>query len=256
MFKLKLLGFDLDGTLSLSKSEVTENMANILTDLLNHFKLAIISGGDLPQFEIQVVNALKHKNANLENLLLLPTCGSKFFYFENGELKKLYSEDLSIEDKKRIFEAFEKAIEDLNLKPEIIYGDQIEDRGTQVTFSALGQNSPYEVKSVWDIDMEKRKKIKEYVEPLLPDYSIHIAGKSSVDVTRQGIDKEYGMRKLIEYSGFSTDEILFFGDKLVEGGNDYPVVNTGVICRDVIDENDTEKILQGIIDSGYEYGGS
>ena len=48
------------------------------------------------------------------------------------------------------------------------------------------------------------------------------------DITLPGIDKAYGIGKLLELNGWSKDEALFFGDKLQEGGNDFPVKQMGV----------------------------
>ncbi|HEY0308076.1 MAG TPA: hypothetical protein VGB94_07945 [Acidobacteriaceae bacterium] len=73
----KLIVFDLDGTLAESKSPLDAEMSALLDDLLGIVKVAVISGGDWPQFEKQVLSKLAHDN--LTNLSLLPTCGTKFF---------------------------------------------------------------------------------------------------------------------------------------------------------------------------------
>jgi hypothetical protein len=96
----KLIVFDLDGTLAESKSSLDAEMSALLHDLLGVVKVAVISGGDWPQFEKQVLSHLPH-DERLANLSLLPTCGTKFFQY-NGDWKKLYSEDFTADEKEKI----------------------------------------------------------------------------------------------------------------------------------------------------------
>ena len=154
----KLIVFDLDGTLAESKSALDAEMAARLHDLLAVVKVAVISGGDWPQFEKQLLSHLPH-DGSLVNLSLLPTCGTKFFQY-TGEWKKLYSEDFTADQKQKIISSLNKAVGVAGFKVEKVWGEVIEDRGSQITFSALGQQAPLEEKDKWDPDYTKRKKIK------------------------------------------------------------------------------------------------
>jgi phosphomannomutase len=104
----KLIVFDLDGTLAESKSSVDAEMSRLLNDLLGIVKVAVISGGDWPQFEKQVLSHLAH-NGSLVNLSILPTCGTKFFQYKR-DWKKLYSEDFTPEERDKIIAALKKAV--------------------------------------------------------------------------------------------------------------------------------------------------
>ena len=84
----KLIVFDLDGTLAESKSSLDAEMSALLHDLLGIVKVAVISGGDWPQFEKQVLSHLPH-DERLKNLSLLPTCGTKFYQYDRGLEKTL-----------------------------------------------------------------------------------------------------------------------------------------------------------------------
>src|SRR5690606_27985880 len=106
------------------------------------------------------------------------------------------------------------AIEAADLDIKKIWGDQIEDRGSQITFSALGQDAPFEEKKGWDDDFAKRKKIVEHLKKPLKEFSIVMGGTTSIDITKPGIDKAYGIQKLKEVLGFDILEILFIGDAL------------------------------------------
>ncbi len=170
----KLIVFDLDGTLAKSKAALDDEMSSLLGRLLHVVKVAIISGGDFPQFQTQVVGHLP-ADSDLANLSLLPTCGTKFFVYD-GEWKKLYSEDLSPEQKQKIESSLEAAVAQTGLQPNQTWGERIEDRGTQITYSALGQQAPLEAKSTWDPDFSKRKKIKAILDTMLPDFSVALGG--------------------------------------------------------------------------------
>src|SRR5665213_4559548 len=105
----KLIVFDLDGTLAPSKASLAPKTAALLHDLLGIIKVAVISGGAWTQFEKQLLTDLPHDD-RLENLSLLPTCGTKFFQYK-GNWKELYSEDFTPEEKEKIVSSLKKAVE-------------------------------------------------------------------------------------------------------------------------------------------------
>ena len=238
----KLIVFDLDGTLAESKSPIDADMSRLLHDLLSIVKVAVISGGNWPQFEEQVLSHLPH-DQSLANLSLLPTCGTKFFRY-TGEWKKIYSEDFSQDEKTKIIASLEKAVAESGFKAEKVWGEVIEDRGSQITFSALGQQAPLEEKKKWDPGFAKRKKIKTILDPLIPGYSVRLGGATSVDVTKPGIDKAYGIGKLRDVLGIPLKEMIFVGDALFAGGNDYPAEQAGVVSVCVRGPHETKRVIQ------------
>ena len=241
----KLVVFDLDSTLALSKSSLDKEMAVLLHDLLGIVKVAVISGGDWPQFEKQLLSNFLH-DERLANLFLLPTCGTKFFQYKDA-WKKIYSEDFTIAEKEKIIGSLNTALDGTGFKIEKSWGEVIEDRGSQITFSALGQQAPLEEKGKWDPDFIKRKRIKAILDTLIPEYSVRMGGTTSIDVTKPGIDKAYGIRKLRDILNIELDEMIFIGDALFEGGNDYPAVQAGVVSIPVRGPNETKLVIQSII---------
>ena len=229
----KLIIFDLDGTLAKSKSPIDKEMSTLFSKLLDVAHVAIISGGDWAQFKQQVLSQLP-KEAMLNKLSILPTCGTKFYQYKD-DWKLLYAENFTEKEKSAILDNLNKAVVAAHLNITKTWGDQIEDRGSQITFSALGQQAPLEAKKNWDNDFAKRKKIVDRLEVPLKDFSINMGGKTSIDITKKGIDKAYGINKLKEVLDFSFREMLFVGDALFEGGNDYPARTTGVDCIQVRD---------------------
>jgi phosphomannomutase len=241
----QLIVFDLDGTLAESKSSLDGEMVGLLNALLRVTKVAVISGGDWPQFETQVISPNLDVEA-LANLCLLPTCGAKFYAHRSG-WEQLYSEDLTSTQKQKITGALNQAIESLGFEPDKVWGKTIEDRGTQITLSALGQEAPLEEKSGWDPEFIKRKKIKALLDDLIPEFSVRLGGTTSVDVTRPGIDKAYGIGRLREVLGIETADMIFIGDALFPGGNDYPAVEAGVTCIEVKNPSETKLVIKAIV---------
>ena len=240
-----LIVFDLDGTLAPSKSPLDPEAAALVGGLLEVVRVAIISGGDFPQFQKQVIDQLPPGSA-LRNLSLLPTSGTKFFAYD-GSWRPLYSEDLSDEERHEITDALERSIEQSGFKPPKTWGPAIEDRGTQITYSALGQQAPLDEKKSWDPDFAKRKAIQAVLAPMLPKFSVHLGGTTSIDVTRTGVDKAYGIHKLREVLRIEIDRMLFAGDAIFPGGNDYPALTAGTDCILVRDPAETKRVIEAVI---------
>ncbi len=238
----KLFIFDLDGTLAESKSSIDAEMATGLQALLARVKVAIISGGDWPQFEQQVLAHLP-TDSQLKNLVLLPTCGTKFYQYETVWTLR-YAESFTSGEKARITEALKQVSAPGDGNVGKTWGEQIDDRDTQITFSALGQQAPLEEKAKWDPDFSKRKKMKTALEALIPGFSVRLGGTTSIDVTRPGIDKAYGIQKLREILGIELAGMIFAGDAVFPGGNDYPVKTAGVASIRVKNPEETKRVIE------------
>jgi hypothetical protein len=246
----KLIIFDLDGTLAESKAAVDAEMAALLEALLDVARVAVISGGDWPQFEQQLLAGLSA--GRLAALSLLPTCGTRFYQYAaaaggSGSWQLRYSEDFTAEERARIFAALGAVLGDCPGHPDGPWGEVVEDRGSQVTVSALGQRAPLEEKKRWDPDFAKRRRMKQLLDAQLPDLSVRLGGTTSIDITRRGIDKAYGIHKLREILGVELDEMLFLGDALFPGGNDHPVREVGVESIQVRDVHETKRLIEAIV---------
>ena len=240
----RLVIFDLDGTLAPSKAAPDAEMSALLHDLLGIVRVAVISGGDWAQFQAQLLAKLP-SDERLANLSLLPTAGTQFFEYSAG-WRKLYSEDLTTDEKTKIITSLDKALGSSGFKSAKTWGEVIEDRGSQVTLSALGQQAPLEEKERWDPDFAKRKKIKEVLDTLIPEFSVRIGGATSIDVTKPGIDKGYGVRKLRAVLGIPIIDMIFIGDALFPGGNDYPAEEAGVVSIPVRGPSETKLVIRAI----------
>lgn len=244
----KLIIFDLDGTLAESKQSITEEMAQLLAKLLAKTKVAIISGGALPQFLAQVVAWLP-VDTDLSRLYLLPTSGAALYEFRHDDWTKVYEERLSEKDKDVIETAMQEAMRETGLidTSEPAYGERIEYRGSQVTLSALGQRAPISEKKAWDPDHAKRQALRAAIAHRLPGYSVSIGGSTSIDVTKRGVDKAYGVYQLCTRLGIKESAAIYVGDELAAGGNDEPVYKTEVETESVTDPAQTRRFITSLL---------
>lgn len=233
----KVIAFDLDGTLADSKSPADDRMTELLDQLLDKFHVCVISGGKFEQFQKQLLSNLNADPDKLVKLHLMPTCGTRYYAYDGikKSWKEVYAENFTETEKQKIITALNKGFDDLGYREKKVYGECIEDRGSQVTFSVLGQDivdvlgkEGVRQKEGWDPDNKKKLELRDYIAPLIPEFEVRVGGVTSIDVTKLGIDKAYGMKKLTEILEIDQDDILFIGDRLQEGGNDYPVKAMGI----------------------------
>jgi HAD superfamily hydrolase (TIGR01484 family) len=242
---IRLVVFDLDGTLAESKSPIDAETAAWLSMLLTVVDVAVISGGDWPQFETQLLSRLPADH-RLGHLSLLPTCGTKFYRHGDDEWELLYSDDLSGSERDSIVAALHAAAPPASTR-DASWGDVIEDRGSQITFSALGQRAPLAAKTAWDPDMEKRHRMADELALSIPGFSVRLGGTTSIDVTKPGIDKAYGIERLREILHVDLADILFVGDALYPGGNDAPVRQAGVLSIQVDGPAQARCVIETIV---------
>ena len=173
----------------------------------------------------------------------MPTCGTRYYSRRQGAWSQVYSEDLSAAEKAQIVQVLEEVSRTLGYWEEHPWGVLIEDRGSQITYSALGQAAPLDAKAAWDPDGAKKNLLVAHAAPMLPDFEVRGGGSTSVDVTRRGIDKAYGIRKFMIQIHAAPEELLFVGDRLDKTGNDYPVLAVGVPCVSVASWQDTLTVI-------------
>lgn len=230
--------FDLDDTLAPSKSKVDPSIVDMLVSLTSVADVAVISGGRFEQFDTQLLSSIDDEAA-LARVHVLPTCGTRYLVHGAAGWDEVYNEPLTDEEQAAAAAVLEEGARALGLWEPHPWGDRIELRGSQVTFSALGQQAPVAEKKAWDPDGAKKEALRAYAAQRLPGLEVRSGGSTSVDITRAGIDKAYGVRKLLDRLSLAPGDAVFFGDRLDEGGNDYPVIATGVPCVAVAGWEDT-----------------
>jgi phosphomannomutase len=252
----KVIAFDLDGTLAPSKSPLPDRMGELLNQLLDKYQICVMSGGKFEQFEKQLLSNLKAAPAKLKKLHIMPTCGTRYYRYDEAKKSwhKVYAEDFTEKEKKKIINALNKGFDDLKYREKKTWGETIEDRGSQVTFSVLGQDivdqlgeEGVKLKEEWDPDDKKKQELRDYIARLIPEFEVRVGGVTSIDVTKLGVDKAYGMQKLLDMLSISKEDVLFIGDRLFEGGNDYPVKAMGVDCIEIKTWQETAAAVEAIV---------
>ena len=250
----KVIAFDLDGTLAPTKSHFTDRMVDMFNRLLESYDVCVISGGKYELFQRQFLAQITTDPALLRKLHLMPTSGTRYYRFENSQWVEKYAENIDPEDRLRIAAALEEGYAEAGYSLDNTYGKIVEDRESQVSLSTLGQEVVTELgeegiklKEEWDPDGSKKKALVALIAPKIPDFEVRAAGFTTIDVTKRGIDKAYGMNKLMEATGFFKEDILFMGDSLSPGGNDYAVAAMGVDCIAVRSWEDTAYAIEGIV---------
>ena len=250
MKEKKIICFDLDGTLAPSKERLDDEMAELISKLLENYYVSIITWWWEDRFRKQIFDYITDDVELLSKFIPCPNCGTKMYRFENGEWNKLYSLDFSQDEKDLILSSMEEVMDLLDLRPEKVWWEIVEDRWSQITFSALGQQAPLEEKLVWDPDFKKRKAIQAELEKRIPNFSINSGWSTSIDITMKWVDKAFWVKKLVENFPVELDEILFIWDAVFPGGNDYPPFTIWVDSVKVDDVEHTKKVIRKLIEDG------
>lgn len=271
----KVLSFDIDQTLNIAKTPIPTEIAELLVKCLDHFEICPISGQKFDQFLIQIVDRLVEAGATpeqLSHLHLFVAQGTQYYRYNNGKTRgndiisvttfpkdekydqsrweQVYNFPLTDDEVKKITEAIERAARELGYWEEdkLKDGDEIiENRLSQVTFSALGQKAGTEEKYAWDPDCKKREQIVKKAKEMAPEFDFEIGGTTSINAFKPGMNKQFGMSHLLENLDVEKSDILYFGDMTQPGGNDYPVVEMGIETISVRSHEDTAYALRGIL---------
>ena len=251
----KLIVFDLDGTLTETKSHIDAEMGRLLVQLLKKKPVAIIGGGRYEQFQRQFLSRFRCPPTLLRRLSLFPTTATAFYEYR-GRWKSVYRHELSKRDRDLITRTFTEVLRDIHyVPPKKVYGRVIEDRRTQVTLSFLGQDvvahlgaRGVAVKKAWKRNHTPLKlHVARMMRERLPHLGVGAAGFTSVDVTKKGVDKGYGIHQIRKHLGIPIRDMVFIGDALYPGGNDYAVRRTGVDWVPVRGPAETKRIIRRIL---------
>ena len=248
MTKPKVIAFDLDGTLALSKSPITPRMAELVSKLLDKYNIIVISGGAFPQFEKQFLSNLHTSEEGLANLTLMPQSGGEVYAYAEHKWIKQISHNISKEEQEQIISSINSALTKVSWPlPREVFGDVIEVRGSQVSYSALGQNAPLDKKRGWDSDIIKRKELANIIRPTLLLFDVRIGGTTTIDITHQGVNKRSAIVEYLQANNISNNEITYIGDALYPGGNDSIVKDLISDTREVAGPDETTVIIEELL---------
>lgn len=234
--------FDLDETLTESRTPIEKAMAGLLSRLLEKKIVAVISGATFPRFEVQFLSGFE-TDENFGHLFLLPTSGAELREYKNGGWNIVYQEKISDDLRARVIDEIASLARIPKDKRKLF----IDDRGGQVTYSGAGMDALIEEKKKYDPDEKKRRAFIAKIAPHFPELSFRMGGRSSIDVTPAGVDKAFGIRKLLAHVGLDVADALFIGDALYAGGNDEAAKAAGEDVLATSGPAETKKIILGFL---------
>ncbi|KFI45451.1 hypothetical protein GA0061078_0200 [Bifidobacterium bohemicum] len=242
----KLVAFDLDNTLARSKRPMSAEMSSRFGHLTRLVDVAVITGGSLQLVKSQVLDVLS-TDADRTRLNIMPTSGSRYYRWRAGQWECVYHMDMPAEDRRHAIEAIERRAREQGVWSERVWGRRIDDRGTQITFSALGQKAPVRAKERWDPDNAKKDRLADALAVDLPDLVVRAAGATSVDISARGVDKGYAVHRLADFLGIDVHDVVFIGDRMEPDGNDYPAAMAGTRPILVTGPDRTLAVCDGLI---------
>jgi phosphomannomutase len=258
---IRIVAFDLDGTLAQSPTSVPPRMAALLRRLMREVDVCVVSGGSFDRLREQVVapveDAAEGENpVDLVRLHLMPVNGTHYHRWYDGSWHEVYDEEVPVGDVDRVSRVLIGGAKALGLWDPHHVGDVIQDRGSQITYSALGTKAPLEARLAWDPDGSKKESLRAYAAERLPDLEVLSGGATAVDVTRKGVDKSYGMHRLMDRLDLDRRNVMFVGDRLDAHGNDRPVLAMGIRCVAVTNWADTAALVERWLKDGGRRSGA
>ena len=238
--------FDLDDTLAESFQPPSSDMIEKLRALLEHIPVVIITAAGFKRIQREFFEHLAD-SPHISRLTVFPNSAAQCYRYTDGAWNLEYNLALSKEDRERIKTAVDEAVVETGIIEPSEYVPAILDREVQIAFAALGLKAPLPAKEAWDPDQSKRKKLKALLEQRIPEFEILIGGMTTIDITTKGVNKAYGVNYFAKRLGAKPSEMLYVGDALYEGGNDYVVIPTGIQTRSVTGPADTLKVIDELL---------
>lgn len=234
---IKHIFFDLDGTLTRSRTLMTAEHQELFRKLCHEQDVIVVTGGQISQIRKQIPPSLDGR------YFVLSQSGN-YAVAKNGNV--LWSEHFSPEQKATILALIKKIHDEehLAVKDE---NDLVEDRGSQISYSLIGHNEDVAKKEAFDPGAKKRLKILAEHEADVNrlrtiEVDVRPGGTTTFDFTMGGKHKGFNITRLIEHETWIKDECVYVGDALFPGGNDETAI--GVIpTRPVKDLNETFKFV-------------
>lgn len=236
--KIKLIAFDLDGTLTQHKTPLSKEHREILTQLSKKYKLLMAGAGmcmrifnQMEQFPIDIIG-----NYGLQ------------YATYNPETKDLdIQRDLSFPCDREAVEAKVTALREKHGYTQFA-GDNVEYHPSGcLTFPVLGTKAKQEDKLAFDPDRKKRRAFYNEVVDAFSDYVVFVGGSSSFDMAPKPYNKYHALDMYCKEHGLEHENVVFVGDDYGLGGNDESVYKSDIPFLCVDDYRDFPKLMQQLL---------
>lgn len=211
---IKLIAFDLDGTLTQHKTPLSAENKSVLDKLSKKYRLVMVGAGGCERI---------FKQLNSYPIDVIGNYGLQYAKYDSVKGALSLVRDLTFPCDR---EGVSKKVEYLRNKHGFTEykGDSVEFHASGcVTFPILGTKADLKDKLAFDPDRSKRRKIYSEVCELFSDYVVFVGGSSSFDMAPKPYNKYYALDLYCREHGYSHDEVVFVGDDYGLGGNDESV---------------------------------
>lgn len=246
-FSPRAVLFDLDDTLAESFQPPLPSTIERLRLLLEKIPVAIITAAGFPRIERDFLTHLAD-SPHIDRFTVFANSSAECFVWQGG-WTLLYDFELTDAERARISAIITESVKATGIQAgQTKYEPKIIDRRVQIAYAAIGLTASEADKNSWDPDQSKRRLLKSEIEKRLPGFEVLIGGKTTIDITRTGVDKSYGVRYFAERQKCEPEDMLYVGDALYEGGNDAVVIATGVRTRQVSSPLETERVIDAVLE--------
>ncbi len=223
--KIKLVAFDLDGTLTQHRSPLSRENRDTLDALAKKYRLVMVGAGQVMRIFEQM---------GRYPIDIIGNYGLQYGRY-NAETQGIdIVRDIVLEcDRESATEKVSYLREKYGFVEFV--GDSVEFHPSGcVTFPILGTKAKIEDKLAFDPDRSRRRAIYDEVASLFGDYHVFVGGSSSFDMAPMPHNKYHALSEYCEELGIAHDEVVFVGDDYGVGGNDESVYRSdmGFICVD------------------------
>jgi len=243
--------FDIDGTLTPSRQKMTKTMEEFFTKFVKNNTVYLVTGSNIEKTMEQVPMDILQRCREV----YCESGSDVYFYDSNYEgllgRSSNYTRhwDCPVELRNMLM----NLLNDSQFPTTMRTGNHIEIRKSMVNFSVIGRNATFGeryVYTLWDKDKDERKDYARQIEELFPELTATVAGEIGIDIHPKGRDKSQVLPQIKQWAD-GNEPIVFFGDKIYEGGNDYPFVYAldpeKDTAHDVNSWQDTYRILENYV---------
>ena len=213
--KIRLVALDMDGTLTQHRTPLEAANRAAMDALAEKYRLVIVGAGACRRI---------HNQMNGYPLDVIGNYGMEAGEYdrEKGGLVIVESQSVTVEPREAVRERVTRLRRELGF--ETFAGDTVEFHASgMITFPLLGTKADIRDKLAFDPDRSRRRPLYPAVKEAFSQYTVFIGGSSSFDIVPRPFNKLYALERYCERHGFAHDEVVFFGDDYLEGGNDEQV---------------------------------
>jgi len=215
----KVYIFDVDGTLTPSRQTMTEDFTRFFDEWSKRNSFYLVTGSDIEKMDEQVPDIIMERTEGIF------TCGgNELWQFDphvvNFPFTRIYKNEFKPPNSLGTYLGEQIRFSETPVQST----NHIEDRGSLLNFSVVGRNCTLEERQQyfeWDNEVGERKTIAEFIQKQWPELDAVIGGQISIDIVPKGNDKSQILKHIQEKE--SADRYIFLGDRIEEGGNDYPL---------------------------------